>query len=78
MKNLIQKVYKTVVFEIILQNGIEKVSPFLTCPILRFDFQNDNIFAKIVCAIRKYKKITPELFQIKFLYVILIKIFAII
>ena len=80
MKNLIQKVYKTVVFEIILQKGIEKVSPFLTCPILRFDFhlQNDNIFAKIVCAIRKYKKITPELFQIKFLYVILIKIFAII
>ena len=79
MKNLIQKVYKTVVFEIILQKGIEKVSPFLTCPILRFDFhlQNDNIFAKIVCAIRKYNKITPELFQIKFLYLILIKIFAI-
>ena len=28
MKNLIQKVYKTMVFEIILQKGIEKISLF--------------------------------------------------
>ena len=74
-----QKVYKTMVFVIILQKGIEKISPFLTCPILHFDFhlQNGNIFVKIVCAIRKYNKIPPELFQIKFSYLILIKIFAI-
>ena len=32
-----QKVYKTMVFEIILQKGIEKISPFLNCPILHFD-----------------------------------------
>ena len=53
---------------------------FLTCPILSFDFylQNGNIFAKTVCAIRKYIKIAPELFQTKFSYLILIKIFAII
>ena len=74
------KVYKTMVSEIILQKGIEKINPFLTCPILRFDFhlQNGNIFAKTVCAIRKYSKIPPELFQIKFSYLILIEIFAII
>ena len=74
-----QKVYKTIVFEIILQKGIEKISPFLTCPILRFDFhlQNGNIFVKTVCAIRKYSKIPPEPFQIKFSCLILIKIFAI-
>ena len=59
-----QKAYKTMVFEIILQRSIEKISPFLTCPILRFDFhlQNDNIFVKTVCAIRKYDKILPGLF----------------
>ena len=75
-----QKVYKTTVFEIILQKGTEKISPFLTCPILHFDFhlQNGNIFVKTVCFIRKYNKIPPELFQIKFSYLILIKIFAII
>ena len=63
------------VFEIMLQKGIEKI----TCPILSFDFhlQNDNIFVKGVCAIRKYSKISPELFQIKFSYLILIKVFAI-
>ena len=74
------KVYKTMVSEIILQKGIEKISPYLTCPILRFDFhlQNGNIFVKTVCAIRKYNKIPPELFQIKFSYLILIEIFAII
>ena len=74
------KVYKTMVSEIILQKGIEKINPFLTCPILRFDFhlQNGNIFVKTVCAIRKYSKIPPELFQIKFSYLILIEIFAII
>ena len=56
------------VFEIILQKDIEKISPFLTCPILRFDFhlQNGNIFVKTVCAIKKYSKIPLELFQIKF------------
>ena len=75
-----QKVYKAVVFEIILEKGIEKISPFQTCPILRFDFhlQNGNIFVKTVCAIRKYNKIPPELFQIKFSYLKLVKIFAII
>ena len=75
-----QKVYKTMVFEIILQKGIEKISPFLTCPILRFNFhlQNGNIFAKTVCAIRKFNKILPELFRIKFSYLKLIEIFAII
>ena len=73
-----QKVYKTMAFEIILQNGIEKISPFLTCPILRFDIhlQNGNIIVKTICAIRKYSKIPPELFQIKFSYLILIKIFT--
>ena len=68
------------VFEIILQKGIEKINPFLLdCPILRFDFhlQNRNIFAKTVCTVRKYNKVSPVLFQIKFLYLILIKIFAI-
>ena len=74
-----QKVYKTMVFEIILQKGIEKINPFLNCPILRFDFhlQNRNIFAKTVCTVRKYNKVSPVFFQIKFLYLILIKIFAI-
>ena len=47
-----QKVEKTMIFEIILQMGIEKISPFLTYAILRFDFhlQNGNTFAKPVCA----------------------------
>ena len=76
MKNLMQKAYKTMVFEIILQKGIEKISLFSTCPILCFDFhlQNGNIFVKTLCAIRKYNKIPPQLFQIKFSYLILIKI----
>ena len=75
-----QKVYKTMVFEIILQKDIEKISPFSTCPILHCDFhlQNGNIFVKTVYTIRKYNKIPPELFQIKFSYSVLIKIFAII
>ena len=66
------------VFEIILQKNIEKISPFYTCLILRFDFhlQNGNIFGKTVCAIRKYNKIPPEFYQIKFSYLIFIKIFA--
>ena len=59
-----QKLYKTMVFEIILQKGIEEISPFLTCPILRFNFH--NIFVKTICAVRKYNKIAPELFQIEF------------
>ena len=79
MNNLMSKLYKAMVFEIILQKGIEKINFFLTCPILRFDFhlQNGNIFVKTVCAITKYNKIPPELFQIKVSYLILIKIFAI-
>ena len=79
MKNLMPKLYKAMVFEIILQKRIEKITSFLTCPILRFDFhlQNGNIFVKTVCAIRKYNKISPELSQIKSSYLILIKIFAI-
>ena len=80
MKNLMQNVYKAMVFEIILPKGIEKISPFLTCPILPFNFhfQTSNIFVKSVCAIRKYNKIPPELFQMKFSYLILIEILAII
>ena len=80
MKHLMQKVYKTMIFEIILQKSIEKIGPVQTCPILRFDFhlQNGNIFEKTVCAIRKYNKIPPELFEIKFSYLKLVKIFAII
>ena len=80
MKNLMQNVYKTMVFEIILQKGVEKINPLLNCPILCFVFhlQNSNTFLKTVCAITNYNKITPELFQIKFTYLILIKIFAII
>ena len=79
MQNLMPKLYKAMVFEIILQKGIEKITSFLTCPILRFDFhlQNGNIFVKTVCALRKYNKIPPEPFQIKLSYIILIKIFAI-
>ena len=75
-----QKVYKAMVFEIILQKDIDKISPFLTYPILRFNFhlQKGNIFVKIVWAIWKYNKIPPDLFQIKFSYLILIKKFAII
>ena len=68
------------VFEIILRKGIEQISPFLTCLILRFEFhlQNGNIFAKTACAVRKFNKILLVLFQIKFSYLILIKIFAMI
>ena len=79
MQNLMPKLYKAMVFEIILQKGIEKITSFLTCPILRFDFhlQNGNIFVETVSAIRKYNKIPPELFQIEFSYLILIKKFAI-
>ena len=60
--------------------GYWQHSPFLTCPTLRFDFhlQNSNIFVKTVCAVRKYNKIFPELFLVKFWYLILIKIFWII
>ena len=67
------------VFEIILQKGIEKIRPFLTGPILRFDFhlQSGNIFVKTVCTIRKFNKIPLELFQIKFSYLKLVKILAI-
>ena len=75
-----QEVYKTMLFEIILQKGIEKISPSLTCPILCFDFhlQNGNTFVKTVSAIGKYNKIPLVLFRIKFSYLILIKIFAVI
>ena len=68
------------VFQIILQKGIEKISLFLTGPILRFDFhlQKGNILVKTVCAIRNYNRNVPELFQMKFSYLILNKIFAII
>ena len=75
-----QKVYKTMVFEIILQKGIEKINHFLNCPNLGFDFhlQNDNIFVRTVCTIRNYNKIPPGAVSNKFSYLILIKIFAII
>ena len=54
--------------------------PFLNLPYLSFDFhlQNGIIFAKTVCAIREYSKIPSELFEIKFSYLNLVKIFAII
>ena len=45
MKNLMQKVYKTMVFEIILQKGIEKISPFLNCPILQNTISLQKLFA---------------------------------
>ena len=64
-----QKVYKAMVFEIMLQKGIEKISPFLNCPMLRFylPLQSSNIFViKTLCTIGKYIKIPQELFQIKF------------
>ena len=79
MKCLMQKVCKTKISEIILQKIIEKIGPFQTCPTLRFDFhlQNGNIFVKTVCFIRKYNKIPPDLFQIKFSYSVFIKIFEI-
>ena len=75
-----QKVYKTMVFEIILQKVIGEKSPFQTYPILRFELhlQNGNNFVKTVCAIGKYNKIPLELFQIKFSYLRLVEIFAII
>lgn len=62
-----QKVYKTMKFEIILQNGIERISPFKTCLILRFDFHlpNNKIVVKTVCAIRKCHEIPPKVFQVK-------------
>ena len=80
MKNLMQKLCKTMVFEIILEKGVGEKSPFQACPILRFEFhlQNGNSFVTTVCAIGKYNKISPELFQKKFSYLRLVEIFAII
>ena len=68
------------IFEIILQKSIGEKIPLQTCPILRFELhlQNGNTFAKTVCAIGKYNKIPPKLFQIKFSYLRLVEIFAII
>ena len=68
------------VFEIILQKGIEIFLRALFKLILRFDFheQNGNIFVKTAGTIRKYNKVPLHLFQIKFSYLIFIKIFAII
>ena len=68
------------VFETLLQEGIEKKSLFETSPILCFEFhlQNGNIFVKTVYAISKYNKVPAEIFQIKFSCLSLIKIFAII
>ena len=45
--------------------GIEKVRPFQTCLILLSDFhlQNGNIFAKSICATRKYNKIPWSFFK---------------
>ena len=75
-----QNIYKTMVFETILQEGIEKKSSFKICHVLcfKFDLQNDNIFVKTVCGIRKNNKISSELFQIKFSYLRFIKILTII
>ena len=65
MKNLMKKVYKTKVFEVILHKSMEKIGPFSTCPVLRLDFhlQNgSNTFVKTVCAITEYNNIAPNLF----------------
>ena len=53
MKSLMEKVYKTMVFKIILAKGIEKIIPFQTCLILNFNLQisiykNGNTFVKTV------------------------------
>ena len=60
----------------IQNNGIS----FLNLPnfTFRLPFVNGNIFVKTVYSIRKYNKIFLKLLQIKFLYLIFIKIFAII
>ena len=44
------KIYKTMVFKVILRKHIEKKKANLTCLILRFDFhlKNGNIFVKSV------------------------------
>ena len=80
MKKLTQTLYRTMVCETIVQNGIEKMISFQTCLILCFDFhqQKGNIFVKTVYGIRKCNKIPPELFQINLSYLIFIKIFIII
>ena len=76
MKNLMPKLYKTVLFEIILQKSIGKISTFKT---FTFDFNLKTciIFVKTVSTLEKNNKIRPELFQIKFSYSIFIKIFAV-
>ena len=53
MKSLMEKVYKKMVFKIILAKGIEKITPFQTCLILNFNLQisiykNGNTFVKTV------------------------------
>ena len=70
---------QTMVFEIILQKGIVKISLLKLAEIFRlYHLLNGNIFVKTVNAIRKNKKTPSELFQIKFSYLIFIRIFAVI
>ena len=59
-----EKGIQKMVFEIIMQKGIGKKSPFQTCPILRFEFrlQNGGSFVKTVCTIGEYNKIPSFLF----------------
>ena len=69
MKNFMQKVYKTGILDHTANKYWENKA-FLTSLILCF------IFVKTVSIVRKYK-IPPEVFEIKFLYLVLIKVFAI-
>ena len=58
--------------------GFCENKPFSNCSILPFDvhLQNSNIFAKTVCAVRKFSHL--KFSHVKFSYLMLIKIFAII
>ena len=56
--------------------GFWENKPFSNCSILPFDvhLQNSNIFAKTVCAVRKFSYL--KFSHVKFSYLMLIKIFA--
>ena len=62
MKNLMPKLYKTMVFKVILEKGIEKISPFWTCLILRFEFylQNSNIFLEFAFNFSKARRLSQK------------------
>ena len=62
IKNLMPKLYKTMVFKVILQKGIEKVSPFWTCLILHCEFylQNSNIFLEFAFDFSKARRLSQK------------------